>query len=327
MIGIYQDSFITYLSDYLGNPVKTSGKNIICRCPWCEAQQNKKHYHLYISKEIPVFHCFSADCNKSGSIKKLFEKLEGNDTSEKYIDKEKIKEIQKNDIKISIPKDKKHLYLPEINQDEFKLKTLYLKGRLKYSIQNFSDTKGLIFDSNKFINENQIKLDDRLLRVKDYLQTNFIGFLTEGESLVVFRNIDEQSEFKFFKLFIDQTRFLDYYKLLGGNYNSNHVVLAEGIFDIFNEHIFDYTSLKKDVKLYAAGLSTSYDSLIKSIVFNEKIYKINVSILSDRGIGLDYYKKIKKFNSHIIDKMNIYYNRHAKDFGETPVSIEKFILS
>jgi len=62
------------------------------------------------------------------------------------------------------------------------------------------------------------------------------------------------------------------------------------------------------------------------LVFNEKIYRINVSVLSDRGIELDYYKKIKRWNSHIIDTMTIYYNRHAKDFGETTVTAEKFIL-
>lgn len=327
MVGIYQDIFIQYLKEYLGDPVRVSSKNIICRCPWCEYQQNKKHYHLYISLEAPMFHCFHNDCQVSGSIRKLSEKIQGFDSSEKYIDKEKIKEIQKTDIKISVPKEKKKVYLPEINPDEFKLKTMYLKGRLKYSVQNLKEVKGLIFDSNKFILSNNVKLDNVLTRVKDYLQANFVGFLSEHESVVVFRNIDEQSEFKFFKLFIDETRYLDYYKIPGGNYNSKHVVVGEGIFDIFNEHIFDYTSLKKDVKLYAAGLSTSYDSLIKSLVFNEKIYKIDVSVLSDRGIGLDYYKKIKYYNSHIIDKMNIYYNKNEKDFAGNTVNVEKFILS
>jgi len=327
MIGIYQDSFIDYLKSYLGEKVKSSGKNIIAPCPFCgEHKQNKKHYHLFISKQAPCFHCFHNDCLTSGSIKKLCEKLEGNDTSEKYIDKEKIKEIQKHDVKISVPVKQKKLIIPDLREDYFKVKSLYLKGRLKYSVSNLKSIKGLIFDSDKFISENNIKLDNRLTKVKDYLQTNFVGFLTENESVVVFRNVDESSNFKFFKLFIHETRYLDYYRLSGGNYNSNHVVIGEGIFDIFNEHIFDYTSLKKDVKLYAAALSTSYDSLIKSLVFNEKIYRINVSILSDRGIELDYYKKIKRFNSHIIDTMTIYYNRNAKDFGEATVTSEKFIL-
>lgn len=326
MIGIYYDSFLNYLKEYLGPNIKIRSKNITVPCPWCEHNQNKKHYHLYISLEMPAFHCFAGDCNKSGNISKLCNKLEGIDKSEKFIDKEKIKEKEKTNIKFSLPVENKKIYLPEINEEQFKLKSLYLKGRLKYSVQNLKNIKGLIFDSNKFIDKNQIQLDDRLTRVKDYLQSNFIGFLTDQESLVIFRNIDDSSEFKFFKLFIIPTRFLDYYKLPGGNYNSNHVILGEGIFDIYNEHIYDYTSNKKDVKLYAAGLSTSYDALIKSIVFNEKIYRVNVSILSDRGMSLDYYKKIKRYNSHIIDNMTVYYNKNSKDFGDSSVSIEKFIL-
>jgi hypothetical protein len=273
-----------------------------------------------------MFHCFHSDCNKSGSIAKLCNKLEGRDTSEKYIDKEKIKEKENTNVKFSLPLQKNKLIIPELNEDQFKLKTLYLKGRLKYSVHNLKNVKGLIFDSDKFILENKIPINDRLLKVKDFLQSNFIGFLTEKESLVVFRNIDSSSDFRFFKLFIDQTRYLDYYKLPGGNYNSNHVVIGEGIFDIYNEQIFDYTSLRNNTKLYAAGLSTSYESLIKSLVFNEKLYRINVSILSDRGIDLNYYKKIKRNNSHIIDIMNIYYNKDAKDFADGSVSVEKFIL-
>lgn len=326
MIGIYQDSFINYLEEYLNVKPKITSKNIIIPCLWCEKDEKKKHYHLYISLEIPIFHCFHNDCKKSGTIKKLFEKMSGVDTSEKYIDKEKVKQNQKTDIKISIPEKKEKLIIPDLKEDFFKLKSLYLKGRLKYSIHNLKTVKGLIFDVEEFLNINKIPIDDKVFRLKPFLQSNFIGFLTENESMIMFRNIDSNSDFKFFKLFISTTPFLDYYRLPGGNYNSNHVVIAEGIFDIFNEQIYDYTNLKRDVKLYAAALSTSYDSLIKSLVFNEKIYQINVSILSDRGISLDFYKKIKMYNSHIIDKMEVYYNKSAKDFGENIVISEKFIL-
>jgi hypothetical protein len=327
MIGIYQDSFLQYLKDFLGESIKVTSKNLIAPCPFCgEHKKKKSHYHLYISIEAPMFHCFAGDCNTSGSLSKLLNKLEGRDISEKFIVKEKIKEIQKHDIKFSKPIEKQKLFIPEINEDMFKLKTLYLKGRLKYSIQNLKNIKGLIFDSDKFIEANKIKIDDKLKRIQSYLQTNFIGFLTENESLIMFRNIDDTSDFRFFKLYINQTRFLDYYKLLGGNFNSNHVIIGEGIFDIFGEQIFDYTNLRKDVKLYAAGLSTSYESLIKSLAFNEGIYRMNVSILSDRGIDLNDYKKIKRKNSHIIDQMNIYYNKLGKDFGGSSVSAEKFIL-
>jgi len=327
MIGIYHDSFLNYLKQYTSN-IKITSKNIIIPCFFCgeHNNRNKKHYHLYISLDAPIFHCFHSSCNTNGTISKLMDKISGVDTSDRYIDKEKIKQIQKHDVKLSPPTKKQPLILPDLKEDFFKLKTLYLKGRLKYSIQNLKNIKGLIFDVDEFINKNNVPMYDNLLRVKPYLQSNFVGFLTEQESVVIFRNIDQTAEFKFFKLFLDATRFLDYYKLVGGDYNSNHVIIGEGIFDIYNEHIYDYTKLKNHTKLYAAALSTSYTSLIKSIVFNEKIYRIDVTILSDRGISLDYYKKIKKYNSHIINKMEVYYNKAAKDFGENTINIEKFIL-
>lgn len=325
MIGIYQDSFLNYLESYLGVKPKVSSKNIVIPCPWCEFNTKKDHYHFYISLEAPIFHCFHSDCTISGSISKLFNKLEGTDNSEKYIDKEKIKEIEKTNIKFNKPTEKKKLIIPELNESIFKLKSLYLRGRLKFS-ENIHNVNGLIFDIDKFLTINNIKLESKMEKLKYYLQNNFIGFLSEHHSLIIFRNIDDSSDFKHFKLFLDDSRFLDYYKIHGQNYNSNHIVLGEGIFDIYNEHIFDYTFLRKNVKLYAAALSTSYDSLIKSIVFHEKIYRVKVSILSDRNISLDYYKKIKYYNSHIIEEMNIYYNKIAKDFGESSVCTEKFIL-
>jgi len=327
MIGIYQDNFKDFLREFLGDYIKVSHKNIIVPCPFCgEYKQKKNHYHLYISLEAPIFHCFAPGCNAHGMLNKLFEKLEGRDKSENYIDKEKIKENKIKDIKLSAPTEKKKLILPEIREDIFKLKSLYLNTRLKFSNYGLKNIKGLIFDVNKFIDDNNIKVDNNLQRIKDYLHSNFIGFLTEKNSVIMFRNIDDNSDFRFFKLFISETKFLDYYKLYGGNYYSNHVVIAEGIFDIFNEHIFDTINLKNQVKLYAAGLSTSFESLIKSIVFNEKIYRLNVSVLADRGVELEYFKKIKRYNTHIIDQMNVYYNRNSKDFGDVPTGIEKFIL-
>ena len=127
MIGIYHDSFIDYLKQYISN-VKVTSKNIIIPCLWCEQNQTKKHYHLYISLEAPIFHCFHNDCLKSGTISKLFEKLSGNDNSEKFFDKEKIKQIKKIDVKI-INNDK-NVIMPDLKEDLFKLKSKFEKIKI-----------------------------------------------------------------------------------------------------------------------------------------------------------------------------------------------------
>ena len=86
MIGIYQDSFKKYLEDNLGE-FKLTSKNIITKCPWCEYGQDKDHYHLYISLEAPIFHCFHGGCEKGGVLSKFLRKVAGHEihnTSKAY---------------------------------------------------------------------------------------------------------------------------------------------------------------------------------------------------------------------------------------------------
>lgn len=325
MIGIYQDEFIDYLKKKLGDHIKITSKNIVCPCPFCEFGENKDHYHLHIGIDIPIFHCFHGGCEKSGGLKKFLRKLEGHDISDTFIDKDKLAEMSK---QRKIFKDQEvvqsKIHLPTINSHMFMMKDMYIKQRLKFSRTPVNLIKGLIFNVDLFIEMNNIPVDETLFRLKDYLQANFVGFLTENNSTVIFRNIDHTHSMKFFKLKIQQSNFLDYYKLPGNDKNSNKIVLAEGIFDIFTEHIFDTLNIKHEVKLYASALSSKYISLVHSIIFHEQVFQPEVIILSDRGIGRDYYKKMKKYNKHIIDKLTVYYNKTGKDFNDTPVTPIKY---
>lgn len=320
MIGIYEDSFLDYLKKKLGDErVKSNYKNIIVSCPWCEYNKDSNHYHMYISTEVPIFHCFHADCEQSGTVNKLLKKLEGHDISDKFFDKQKVSEIVKNN-KIFVKRENEKLIkIPELDIEKFPLKEMYIKQRLKFCNYPSIYIKGLIFDLDKFIELNNIPIDNTLFKLKDYLQSNFIGFLTENQSTVMFRNIDHDQHMKFFKLKLKSTNFLDYYRLPGENPSSNKIVLAEGIFDIFTEYLFDSLDIKNDVRLYASALSSKYLSLIQSIIYHEQIFKPEVIVLSDRGIDSLYYKKIKKYNSHIIDRMSVYFNKGGKDFNTTPV--------
>ena len=325
MIGIYQDSFIDYLERKLGVSMKVTSKNIICPCPWCEYKQDKDHYHMYISIEVPIFHCFHAGCEKSGTLRKFLSRLEGHDISDAFVDKTKLQESTKQrEIFRDVEAIQQRIDLPPLQPKRFMLKEMYIKERLKFSNTSSLMIPGLIYDVDSFIQMNKIPVGETLFRLKDYLQSNFVGFLTSNNSTVMFRNIDHSQSMKFFKLKIQQNNFLDYYKLIANNKNSKKIVLAEGIFDIFTEHIFDTLNLKNDVFLYASALSSKYIALIQSIIFHEQIFKPDVIILSDRGIGKDYYKKMKKFNPHIINTLTVYYNKSGKDFNDTPITPIKY---
>ena len=322
MIGIYEDSFLEFLKQYL-SPARVTSSNIICRCCFCELKESKKHYHLYISLESPIFHCFR--CEKGGVVAKLLKQLAGRDVSDKYVNETILKEKVKQKLEAPSIHEKK-IIIPPLNESNFKSKAMYINHRLKYPSFSLQNLKGLVFDVNKFIEDNNIVVDQKLLRLKDYLHTNFVGFITDRGNKLILRNIDKTSDFRYFKLDIKNENFLDYYKLIGGSYFSNNVVLAEGIFDILSEYMFDNLNLRSSAKLYAAGLSTSYQSLLKSIVFNEQLFKLNVFILSDSGIPISKYKDLKHYNEHLIESLVVFYNKAGKDFAETPVVPERFVV-
>jgi len=323
MIGIYQDSFVDYLQENLGDPIKIKSKNIVCRCPWCEFGKEKSHYHCYISLELPIWHCFHGGCERGGNLKKLLKKIEGSDITDRFVDKEKIK-VEK---KFFDYKEKEtKVRVPSLQENIFSYKSSYMRKRLKFANVDLKNINGLVFNINGFLNLNNIAINPTLFRIKDYLHSNFVGFLTKHSSLLMLRNVDHKSDFPFFKLEINSHHFLDYYQLDGGNPNSNKFVLGEGIFDIFSEQIFDSLKLKNSVRSYASVLSSKYSSLIKSLVFYEQVFRPDIVILSDNGIGLEYYRKLKKFNKHIINSLNIYYNKRGKDFGEKIIEPEKFVI-
>ena len=326
---IYNEDFIKFLQDNLGADgvsIKNS-KNIITRCPWCEYNKVKKHYHLYISKNDPMFHCFHAGCGVSGVISKLIKKIQGNDSFERYIIPEKLEEAKKHRVEIKVTKPKTKIYqIPPVNESLFSHKIRYVTTRLKFADVDIKNLRGIILDVKQFLTQNKIMLEDKVAKLVDYLQANFVGFITDNHSFIMFRNIDPKATFKHYKLHLQQTDFLDYYTLRANNPESNQIVIAEGIYNIYTEHIFDNLNLRSSASLYASAMSSSFLSLIKSIIFYEQIFKPEVHILSDRDVTLKYYRDLKKYNSHIIDKLVVYYNRTGKDFNSTPVIPEKFVL-
>lgn len=325
LLGIYNDNFIKFLQDNLGN-IKIKSNNIVISCPWCEiSDQHKNHYHCYISTQIPIFHCFRARCpKKSGTVASLVKKIKGVDISDKFIDQDIINQKKTETKKTT---NLKQLIIPDLDTDKFKLKALYIKKRLGFNI-DIKSIKGLIFDIDKFVelNQNNILFNETIFKLRDYLQNNFVGFTTENTGVIFFRNIDPTSEFKHFKAKLQEAEFIDYYKLNGSGFNTNHIILAEGVFDIWSEYIFDTLELRNKTKIYASVLSSNYLSLIKSVAYNENIYRLDISILSDRDVSLDYYKKLKYYNDHIINSLTIFYNRNGKDFNDFPLIPEKFII-
>ena len=163
MIGIYESNFIDFLEDRLSTKVKINNKNIITKCPWCDLQKDSSKNHLWISIEAPIFHCFRAGCEKSGFISKLLKKIEGNDITDNFVNKDLVKQKKyENNKRSFIERNTEKLNLPKIDPNRFPNKSMYLKGRLKFSDIRFENIEGLIFDIETFIQENKVKLMRKL---------------------------------------------------------------------------------------------------------------------------------------------------------------------
>jgi len=331
MIGIYQDSFGDFIEEHLGE-YKVTSTNIVCKCPWCDSQKrDSSKNHLYIALDKPIFNCFRAGCGKSGTIRKFIKNISGTYVQDKYIDEIEMRKIQNNK-KLDIKSSKIVLYndfrIPKMKEGEFVEKELYLNQRLQYHQYELKNIKGLIFDVHEFIDINNLKstISKSDLRMLDFLHNSFIGFMTENKSMVVFRNIDQTSDFRYYKLNLQSHDLLDYYKITHNIKDSNMIVIGEGIFDIFNEHIFDYLGFRDKAFAYYCALNSRFESLIKSVAFYDNIYNPKVIILSDKNVSIGYYKKMKKRLKNICSDITVYYNVYGDDFGDTFCSPERIVL-
>ena len=337
---IYKESFINLLRDMFGPKrikLKSSNGDIIIPCPYCESGMNKSHYHCYIKKDEPIFHCFY--CHESGTINRLVKDLTGShkDLSSFIVDS-KLKEIKEgggysywkrhgnnkgnstlvpNLISPSQRKGKE-LYLPPLG--DFKLKRIYLQGRLGYLIEP-EEIPGLVFDIISFVNNNNVLVKNRTLL--PYFQSNFIGFVTKHKTKLILRNINSSSSFRYYKMDLVDFSWplLDYYEIDGGDrtFSNSTIILAEGIFDILSEKLIDSTGLYKSARLYACGLSTSYTSLLESVCYDEQLFQVDLRILSDDNIPKYYYEKWLRRVKHLIKSCHIYYNSKGKDFNTFPL--------
>lgn len=333
---IYSEEFVELLKRKL-KYIKENARNIIVPCPWCESENeiggNKRrgHYHLYISKEVPVFHCFKAGCSVGGHVSRLISKLKTDFRLEDFVDLEEVqKQKQKHVFKKNLCIFSQRFKIPEIKINSKNCRKLnYLKKRLGMSMddEELVKLKGLILNIEEFRINNNLSFPPIYGKMAEYIENNFLGFISDKHQMIILRNIKDDS-LKYIKLPLQTDYFglLDYYSLVQ-NIDSDIIIMSEGIFDIYGEFIFNTTNLREKAFIYAAGLSFSYFNLLCSILFDfpHKI-RPNLIILSDSDVGINKYLIFKKKYNFLMKSLTIYYNKAGKDFGSFPIIPEKIII-
>jgi len=304
--------------------VSKNSKNIICKCPYCgdHPDPNKKgHLYVSINSSLPVAHCWF--CNGAWSIPLLIKDLTGDKLLYKeVISDEELQSSYQKTKRYSAKKRTTIYKVPDISKDKFSEKKMYIRKRTGNKV-TAEEVPNLILNLIEFIHMNNLDIIGEGKLISDWeadlLHRNFVFFLSANHSLLYCRSIDDNAKFKFKKIPLqsDPLLLLDYWKIPMCEYG-NTIVLSEGNFDILSEYGFDSLGLKDNVRLFASGNTFSYGSLIKSVCYDESIYKADVIILSDTDKPGYWYKKMLRENSHIIKSCKIYMNKRGKDFGVFP---------
>jgi len=304
--------------------VSDKTKNFICVCPYCSDHPNpRKKGHLYVSKnsDMPVAHCWF--CNGGWPIPKLISDLTGNKVLYKeVISDDELNGAQQKSKQYSEKKRTIEYKVTNISNDTFSEKKMYIRKRTGNKM-TAEQVPNLILNFTEFFYKNNLDIVGEGKLISNYemdlLQNKFIGFLGAHNTLLYCRNINDDATFKFKKIPLqtDGLFLLDYWKI-NCDANSNLVVLAEGNFDILSEYAFDSLGLKDKARMFVGGNTFAYSSLLKSVCYDESLYKVDVVILSDTDKPAHWYRKFLKDNSHIIRGCKIYMNKRGKDFGVFP---------
>jgi hypothetical protein len=295
---------------------------LICRCPKCEkdSQKNKGHLYIRVDDESPVFNCFK--CGFKGNIMTLikFLSLNKDDIIQGDIPFSYIKSISDN--RSAFLSDK--FFFERIDDciDNYRLKVQYLKQRIGYNL-NLELIPNLVLGVKNFIRINNINVKHINTEFLEFLDRNFVGFVCNRETMMILRNTDYQSDFRFYTLKLRDTSsfFKDFYGLRTNHYDEekiNTIVLCEGIFDVlvsyFSNHFDD---LKEESFFWACALNNSYDNTAISVLDFCKLTRANFVILSDMDVKEHRYSSLSK--KPYINNLTIYWNKAGKDFGKLPI--------
>lgn len=308
------------------------------RCPYCgDSQSNLNTGHFYIRCDVTdnypiVYNCFK--CPASGVVDyDVLEKLEIGS----IISKRDLKGITKKFSSVSgmvantkeqfkifpvnIPKPTRHLE-----------KLSYLENRLRIKLTDeiIENTK-IVTSLKEFLIHNQISSITCEPYIAQRLEDNYIGFLSYGNSHILFRDVTERESISWVKYPIFENSRLNYvsYSLRSEvDIFTNQTItinLCEGVFDIIS--ICYNLGYDKENTINMAICGKKYDRIIKRLISQGFVgYNVILNIFSDNDkmfnkkkgnedTTIEYYREAFKDYKILFKEVNVYYNLVFKDYG------------
>lgn len=308
------------------------------RCPFCGDSVNERTGHLYMrinpDDNFPiVYHCFK--CEEKGVLKPETLMLLGiddvnlksslyslNKTSNKLDGKKLITETKNMTF---------DYYIPNIKIGK---KTKYIEDRLglKFDLDHFKEMKVItsLFNFLKMNNIQRVPFDNYQM---GKLEDHYVGFLTYGNSHILFRDITEKEKLSWIKYPISKdSKYNRVFYVMSTEidvFSSDNITinLAEGVIDTLSAcYNLNHPNSKNCMNISVSG--KYYDKLLMYLldmglvgenitinIYADNDYSFNRKGNNYRSTNLEYYQKTLKMYKYLYKEINVYYNLKEKDIG------------
>ena len=306
------------------------------RCPLCgDTQKNYNEGHLYIKIDTETdfgmpFICFK--CNESGVINEYMLDQLLCDDKELRIGINQLNKKYKNYDKKGINEETVLSFdfeIPDIERDERKIS--YVENRLgiHFTQEDCRDIK-IITSVYDFLVHNEIKKTAFKKDIMNILQKDYVGFLSNGNSHILFRDVTNSHKYSWIKypitkqsqknkIFYSISKEIDLFADEDITIN-----LSEGVMDALG--IAYHFGYKYQNALNIATTNKYYDSMVFRLIDMGFIGShITVNIWSDNdndfnknksnNTSTEYYRKILGKYKPVFKEINIYHNIKSKDYG------------
>lgn len=304
-----------------------SRDEISIRCPYCgDSIKNDKHTHLYINitNKNNIFPYYCQKCNSSGIIGYDFLKdlKIYNTTLGAHLEKQN-KAVLSSFNKINF-KDSSYIreiIVPEYEDTENESSKLnYINNRYSFKLdpEVYTDKYKIIFSFENFLVANEISKINCSEFVFNQLNNQYIGFLSQDNSFIIFRNIDKNCDKKSrYYMYSLNNDFGERYYMPRTQIDlmslNTKLILTEGIFDIIG--VNEYFVKGEENVITASVNGKGYLSLLNKFQ-RMGILILGIEIYSDADVGIGFFKYLQSQNLMLLyNKVTIYYNDIEKDFG------------
>lgn len=310
----------------------------VVRCPYCgDSIKHQDHGHFSIlidmNSDTPMlYRCLR--CNESGLLS-----AETMEDLGLIIDNDMARDLRRSTRRIvssEYYQSKPATYkIPQfIQRGENSEKLYYLNERIGTSFTLADmDKIRVVLSIDEFMKENHLRgLPEVSPRTLQFLESNYIGFLSANRNRLVFRSIRSNENYiRYFKAVINaQNLSKGTFYTIPTSFDllyrdDIHVHIAEGTFDILSIK-YNLPHPEPGTHIYYASCGFNFNSIIKFLIAKGVNTNLHVHIYSDRDKS--DYEHNKYLRSMIasawLDHIYIHRNQHPleKDYGVARSRIE-----